>query len=177
MKLSRLLISNTPMKLLTTIAAVLISISAFSQEKLIYQGNGIITQGLDTLSLEEFKGMCLEKRIVKYQRVRRSPSSFRLMTFDKAVKKSFVGQTTRQTTKYNLQKIAFGLPSAGLGGVLLIWNFGDYVDGEGDWVRPAIGAPLVVTGLIMLNDVSARSNHKYQSDVYFEMLVSRYNNK
>ena len=171
------------MKLLTTIAAVLISISAFSQEKLIYQGNGIITQGLDTLSLEEFKGMCLEKRIVKYQRVRRSPSSIRFlrreieMTFDKAVKKSFVGQTTRQTTKYNLQKIAFGLPSAGLGGVLLIWNFGDYVDGEGDWVRPAIGAPLVVTGLIMLNDVSARSNHKYQSDVYFEMLVSRYNNK
>ena len=171
------------MKLFTTIAAILISISAYSQEKLIYQGDGIITQGLDTLSLEEFKGMCLEKRIVKYQRVRRSPSFFRFlrreieMTFDKAVKKSFVGQTTRQTTKYNLQKIAFGLPSAGLGAGLLAWNFVDYADGEGDWVRPAIGAPLVVTGLIMLNDVSARSNHKYQSDVYFEMLVSRYNNK
>ena len=165
------------MKLLTTIAAVLISFSAFSQEKLIYQGDGIITQGLDTLSLDEFKRMCLEKRIVKYQRVRRSPSSFRLMTFDKAVKKSFVGQTKRQTTKYNLQKIAFGFSSVWLGSGLIAWNIIDYSNGEGDWVRPAIGVSLMVTGPIMLNDVSARSNHKYQSDVYFEMLVSRYNNK
>ena len=171
------------MKLLTTIAAVLISISAFSQEKLIYQGDGIITQGLDTLSLEEFKGMCLEKRIVKYQNVKRSPSFsafFRReigMTFDKAVKKSFVSQTKRETTKYNLQKIAFGLPSIGLGAGLLAWNIVDYADGEGDWVRPVIGASLELAGLMMLNDVSARSNHKYQSDVYFEMLVSRYNNK
>ena len=99
------------------------------------------------------------------------------MTFDKAVKKSFVGQTTRQTTKYNLQKIALGFPSIGLGAGLIIWNIGDYADGEGDWVRPAIGVSLELAGLVMLNDVSARSNHKYQSDVYFEMLVSRYNNK
>ncbi|MDA8650462.1 hypothetical protein N9L36_02040 [Schleiferiaceae bacterium] len=171
------------MKLLTTILVVLISISAFSQEKLIYHGDGIITQGLDTLSLEEFKGMCLEKRIVKYQRVNRSPSFFPffrreiVMTFDKAVKKSFVGQTKRETTKYNLQKIAFGLPSTWLGAGLLFLNLVDYADGEGDWVRPAIGVSLELAGLMMLNDVSARSNHKYQSDVYFEMLVSRYNNK
>ena len=171
------------MKLITTIAAVLLSISAFSQEKLIYQGDGIITQGLDTLSLEEFKGMCLEKRIVKYQKVYRSPSFspfFRReigMTFNKAVKKSFVGQTKRETTKYNLQKIAFGFSSTWLGAGLLAWNIVDYADGEGDWVRPVIGASLELTGLIMLNDVSARSNHKYQSDVYFEMLVARYNNK
>ena len=171
------------MKLHTTIAAILISISAYSQEKLIYQGDGIITQGLDTLSLEEFKGMCLEKRIVKYQKVYRSPSFFPFfrreigMTFNKAVKKSFVGQTKRETTKYNLQKIALGFPSIGLGAGLIIWNIGDYADGEGDWVRPAIGVSLELAGLVMLNDVSARSNHKYQSDVYFEMLVSRYNNK
>ena len=171
------------MRLLTTIAAVLISISAYSQEKLIYQGDGIITQGQDTLSLEEFKGMCLEKRIVKYQKVYRSPSFFPFfrreigMTFNKAVKKSFVGQTKRETTKYNLQKIAFGFPSTFLGAGLIAWNFIDYADGEGNWVRPAIGISLEAAGIMMLNDVSARGNHKYQSEVYFEMLVSRYNNK
>lgn len=171
------------MKLLTTIAAVLISVSAYSQEKLIYQGDGIITQGLDTLSLEEFKGMCLEKRIVKYQHVKRSPKFSPFfkreigMTFDKAVKKSFVGQTKRETTRYNLRKIAFGFSSAWLGAGLVAWNLIDYSNGEGDWVRPVIGVSLELAGFMMINDVSARSNHKYQTDVYFEMLVSRYNNK
>lgn len=171
------------MKLLSTIVAVLISISAFSQEKLIYHGDGIITQGLDTLSLVEFKGMCLEKRIVKYQRINRSPSFFPFfrreigMTFNKAVKKSFVGKSKQETTKYNLQKIAFGLPATWLGAGLIGLNLLDYADGEGDWVRPAIGLSLELAGIITINDISTRLNHKYQSDVYFEMLVSRYNNK
>ena len=52
MKLSRLLISNTPMKLLTTIAAVLISISAFSQDYVEYD-NGTFTQNGEELSMEQ----------------------------------------------------------------------------------------------------------------------------
>ena len=63
--------NETLMKLLTTIVAILISVAAFSQNKLIYQGDGIITQGMDTLSLDEFKGMCKVEGIRKYQMVLR----------------------------------------------------------------------------------------------------------
>ena len=46
------LISNTPMKLLTTIAAVLISISAFSQDLIEYD-NGTFTQNGEELSMKQ----------------------------------------------------------------------------------------------------------------------------
>jgi hypothetical protein len=52
MKLLNHLISNTPMKLLTTIAAVLISISAFSQDYVEYE-NGTFTQNGEELSMEQ----------------------------------------------------------------------------------------------------------------------------
>ena len=52
MKLSKLLISNTPMKLLTTIAAVLLSVSAFSQDYIEYE-NGTFTQNGEELSMEQ----------------------------------------------------------------------------------------------------------------------------
>jgi len=56
MKLSRLLISNTSMKLLTTIAAVLISISAFSQDLIEYK-NGTFTQNGEELSMEQINDL------------------------------------------------------------------------------------------------------------------------
>ena len=46
------LINNTPMKLLTTIAAVLISISAYSQDYIDYD-NGTFTQNGEELSMEQ----------------------------------------------------------------------------------------------------------------------------
>jgi len=46
----------TPMKLLTTIAAVLISISAFSQDYIEY-GNGTFTQNGEELSMEQVKDL------------------------------------------------------------------------------------------------------------------------
>jgi hypothetical protein len=58
MKLSRLLISNTSMKLLTTIAAVLISISAFSQDLIEYK-NGTFTQNGEELSMEQIDDLTL----------------------------------------------------------------------------------------------------------------------
>ena len=44
--------TNTPMKLFTTIAAVLISISAFSQDYVEYD-NGTFTQNGEELSMEQ----------------------------------------------------------------------------------------------------------------------------
>ena len=58
MKLSRLLSSNTPMKLLTTIAAVLISISAFSQDYVEYD-NGTFTKNGEELSMEQIKDLAV----------------------------------------------------------------------------------------------------------------------
>ena len=52
------LISNTPMKLVTTIAAVLISISAFSQDYIEYE-NGTFTQNGEELSMEQINDLTL----------------------------------------------------------------------------------------------------------------------
>ena len=52
------LISSTPMKLLTTIAAVLISISAYSQDLIEYD-NGTFTQNGEQLSMEQIDGLTL----------------------------------------------------------------------------------------------------------------------
>ena len=56
MKLFDHLISNTPMKLLTTIAAVLISLSAFSQDLIEYD-NGTFTQNGEELSMEQIDAL------------------------------------------------------------------------------------------------------------------------
>ena len=56
MKLSNHLISNTPMKLLSTIAAVLISISAFSQDYVDYNEGTFSTNG-EELSMEQIKDL------------------------------------------------------------------------------------------------------------------------
>ena len=175
--------NETLMKLLTTIAAILISVAAFSQNKLIYQGDGIITQGMDTLSLDEFKGMCKVEGIRKYQRVLRSPISlptilrpYIIMSFDKAVKKSIIGESKQRTIKYNSKKIALASTACVLGFAILPnrrrQNF--Y---EAQELRTVGGLIVVGCGMFTLNDFSVRLNHKYQSDVYFENLVDRYNNK
>ena len=52
------LTSNTPMKLLTTIAAVLISISAFSQDLVEYD-KGTFTQNGEQLSMEQIDDLTL----------------------------------------------------------------------------------------------------------------------
>jgi hypothetical protein len=169
------------MKLLTTIAAILISISAFSQEKLTYQGDGIITQGLDTISLEEFKAMCKEKKVRTFHRMKRNNALISLgpskieMTYNKAVKKSLIGLSAKETAIYNSKKMAVGLPSSALGiGLLLSWT-SDY-DFPSGWVPPIAGLALSGVGFYTIFDASTRRNHKYQSDIYFETLVISYNN-
>ena len=170
------------MKLLTTIAAVLISISAFSQEKLIYHGDGIITQGLDTISLGDFERVCKAIGLTLIQRVDRRPSSLLprkiQMTYGKAIEKSLAGQSEQETIKYNSKKKGLGLAELAFGYGLILWNLVDFENNpdEADWVRPVLGLAIGSHGLMGINDVSKRSNHKYQSDVYFEVIVSSYNN-
>jgi len=175
--------NETLMKLLTTIVAILISVAAFSQNKLIYQGDGIITQGMDTLSLDEFKGMCKVEGIRKYQRVLRSPISIPtvlrphiMMSYNKAVKKSIIGESKKETIKYNRKKIGLALTSFTLGfAITPSRRQQNFYEGR-EWRIPG-GIILSFAGVFTINDFSTRLNHKYQSDVYFENLVDRYNNK
>jgi hypothetical protein len=171
------------MKLLTTITAVLISVSAFSQNKLIYKGDGIITRGIDTLSLDEFKGMCKVEGIRKYQRVLRSPVSIPtvlrphiMMSYNKAVKKSIIGESKKETIKYNRKKIGLALTSFTLASAITPRRRQqNFYEGRA-WRTPGI-IVLVCAGGFSINDFSTRLNHKYQSDVYFEQMVARYNKK
>ena len=57
-KLSKHLISNTPMKLLSTIAAVLISISAYSQNFIEYD-KGTFTQNGEELIMEQINDLTI----------------------------------------------------------------------------------------------------------------------
>jgi len=171
------------MKLLTTITAVLISVSAFSQNKLIYKGDGIITRGIDTLSLDEFKGMCKVEGIRKYQRVLRSPVSIPtvlrphiMMSYNKAVKKSIIGESKKETIKYNKKKIGLAITSFTLAiAITPRRRQQNFYEGRA-WRIPGI-IVLGCAGGFSINDFSTRLNHKYQSDVYFEQMVARYNKK
>ena len=66
MKLSRLLISNTPMKLLTTIAAVLLSVSGFSQDYVEYN-EGVFFRYGEEISLDKVEGLMNQYQVPFYQ--------------------------------------------------------------------------------------------------------------
>jgi len=128
MKLSRLLISNTPMKLLTTIAAVLISISAFSQDYVEYN-EGTFTQNGEELSMEQVKDLTVLHKAGRGN-VRRAN---RFISFHK-------NQNYRIAN--NIGSLVagsaagfFGVPSALLGGITIPY-----------WVEEPGLAPLFVLG-------------------------------
>ena len=58
------LITNTPMKLLTTIAAVLISISAYSQDLIEYENYSFSRNG-ESLTMEEIEGLTKRFRVAE----------------------------------------------------------------------------------------------------------------
>ena len=101
------------MKLLTTIAAVLISFSAFSQEKLIYHGDGIITQGIDTLSLRKFKGMC-DSKSVKFK------------YFNRTAKYLAAGSSQEKTKELNSLPKALSIAAIAAGTASLAVWFSDW---------------------------------------------------
>ena len=110
MKLSRLLSSNTPMKLLTTIAAVLISLSTYSQDLIEYD-NGTFTQNGAELSMEQ-----IDDLTVLYKSGRRNfRRGNRFIRLDK-------NQNYRITNNIGSFVVGgaagfFGVPSALVGGI------------------------------------------------------------
>ena len=164
MKLFNHLISNTPMKLLTTIAAVLISISAFSQEKLIYSGDGIITQGLDTLSLEEFKGMC-DLKSVKFK------------YFNRTAKYLAAGRSQEKTKELNSLPKALSIAAITTGTASLAVWFSDW-DFWGGSSYPefgAVGLPLVLSSVPLAFQVKPRSSYGKRADKSIDRAITRYN--
>ena len=164
MKLSRLLITNTPMRLLTTIAAVLISISAYSQEKLIYQGDGIITQGLDTLSLEEFKGMC-DSKSVKFK------------YFNRTAKYLAAGSSQEKTKELNSLPKALSIAAIATGTASLAVFFSDWhiLDGSSYPEFGAVGLPLVLSSVPLAFQVKPRSSYRKSADKRIDRAITRYN--
>ena len=140
MKLSRLQINNTPMKLLTTIAAVLISISVFSQDYVEYD-NGTFTQNGEELSMEQVYDLALLHKagVVNFRR----GNKFDLMYKDRYLRNINNG--------FNFVGSAFSGFCGGIG-VLIV------SDASGDWrwrdasekVRYVIGVG-ATTGLLAVS--------------------------
>ena len=152
------------MKLLTTIAAVLISISAYSQEKLIYQGDGIITQGLDTLSLEEFKGMC-DSKSVKFK------------YFNRTAKYLAAGSSQEKTKELNSLPKALSIAAIAAGTASLAVFFSDWhiLDGSSYPEFGAVGLPLVLSSVPLAFQVKPRSSYRKSADKSIDRAITRYN--
>ena len=164
MKLFNHLISNTPMKLLTTIAAVLISFSAFSQEKLIYHGDGIITQGIDTLSLRKFKGMC-DSKSVKFK------------YFNRTAKYLAAGSSQEKTKELNSLPKALSIAAITTGTASLAVWFSDWDlwDGSSYPEFGAVGLPLVLSSVPLAFQVKPRSSYRKSADKSIDRAITRYN--
>ena len=164
MKLFNHLISNTPMKLLTTIAAVLISFSAFSQEKLIYHGDGIITQGIDTLSLRKFKGMC-DSKSVKFK------------YFNRTTKYLAAGSSQEKTKELNALPKALSIAAIATGTASLAVFFSDWhiLDGSSYPEFGAVGLPLVLSSVPLAFQVKPRSSYRKSADKSIDRAITRYN--
>jgi hypothetical protein len=164
MKLFNHLISNTPMKLLTTIAAVLISFSAFSQEKLIYHGDGIITQGIDTLSLRKFKGMC-DSKSVKFK------------YFNRTAKYLAAGSSQEKTKELNSLPKALSIAAIAAGTASLAVFFSDWhiFDGSSYPEFGAVGLPLVLSSVPLAFQVKPRSSYRKSADKSIDRAITRYN--
>ena len=164
MKLFNHLISNTPMKLLTTIAAVLISFSAFSQEKLIYHGDGIITQGIDTLSLRKFKGMC-DSKSVKFK------------YFNRTTKYLAAGSSQEKTKELNSLPKALSIAAIATGTASLAVFFSDWhiLDGSSYPEFGTVGLPLVLSSAPLAFQVKPRSSYRKSADKSIDRAITRYN--
>ena len=152
------------MKLLTTIAAVLISVSAYSQEKLIYSGDGIITQGLDTLSLKEFKGMC-DLKSVKFK------------YFNRTAKYLAAGRSQEKTKELNSLPKALSIAAITTGTASLAVWFSDW-DFWGGSSYPefgAVGLPLVLSSVPLAFQVKPRSSYRKRADKSIDRAITRYN--
>lgn len=124
------------MKLLTTIAAVLISVSAFSQDLILYH-DGTFSQNGEEISLEQITNMTMtynvgKKRLAKAVKLRYASSSFQ----------------GREQTRTN---IAAGLVTVGIGfAIWQPWNPNDqygYIANEGDF--DIIGIGFVAAGSVL----------------------------
>ena len=152
------------MKLLTTIAAVLISISAFSQEKLIYHGDGIITQGLDTLSLRKFKGMC-DSKSVKFK------------YFNRTTKYLAAGSSQEKTKELNSLPKALSIAAIATGTASLAVFFSDWhiLDGSSYPEFGTVGLPLVLSSAPLAFQVKPRSSYRKSADKSIDRAITRYN--
>lgn len=142
------------MKLLTTIAAVLISISAFSQDLILYQ-DGTFSQNGEEISLEQITNMTMtfnvgKKRLAKAVKLRYASSSFQ----------------GREQTRTN---IAVGLVTIGIGfAIWQPWNPNDqygYIANEGDF--DIIGIGFVAGGSVLLAIGSENSSPLEKANEHF----------
>jgi hypothetical protein len=134
MKLLNHLISNTPMKLLTTIAAVLISISAFSQDYVEYE-NGTFTQNGEELSMEQIDDLTVLHKAGR-SNVRRG------INFDEMHKNE------KQLLRNNIVRFTGGAATGFFGGVGVLISgilIGDLI-WNGRFSDASLGPTAIVTG-------------------------------
>ena len=154
------------MKLLTTIAAVLISISVFSQDYVEYD-NGTFTQNGEELSMEQVSDMTINYNVGKRR-------------LAKAIKLRYAGRVSyaiNTSKNLNRVKIVAGSLFIGIGFTIWWpWNPNDeyyYLYNEGDFdiigiVSVATGTALILNGIYSLKPLE-------KADKYFSLVAQQLN--
>ena len=149
------------MKLLTTIAAVLISISAFSQDYIEYD-NGTFTQNGEELSMEQVKDLVNHFNVG-------GPKFFK-------GQRQFAASNDRsKTIKQNAINITLGSLGVGYGlsaiGLPILFSY------EADLALTFIsaGAALTYGGIVYLKQVSSQDRFKQSADKSFRKVAEKLN--
>ena len=161
MKLSRLLISNTPMKLLTPIAVVLISVSAFSQDYIEYKDFEFSHNGLE-LQIEQVVKMTERYNVGKRNLL-------------KGQRQFAASKDRSKTIKQNAINITLGSLGVGYGlsaiGLPILFSY------ETDLALTFIsaGAALTYGGIVYLKQVSSQDRFKQSADKSFIKVAEKLN--
>ena len=151
------------MKLLTTIAAVLISISAYSQDLIEYD-NGTFTQIGEELSMKQISDMTINYNVGKRR-------------LAKAIKLRYAGSSYAKNTNKNLNivKIVAGAHFIGLGFIIWWpWNPNDeyyFLYNEGDF--DIIGQASVVAGTALILNAKYSMKPLEKADKYFSLVAQQ----
>lgn len=153
------------MKLLTTIAAILISISAYSQDYIEYE-NGTFTQNGEELSMLQISDMTINYNVGKRR-------------LAKAIKLRYAGSSYAINSSKNLNRIKIVAGSLFIGFGFTIWwpwNPNDeyyYLYNEGDF--DIIGQVSVVTGTALILNGKYSMKPLEKADKYFSLVAQQLN--
>ena len=159
------LVSNTPMKLLTTIAAVLISISAYSQDYVEYN-DFTFTQNGEEISMEQVEQLAIRFKVGKrdLRVLRMGMKQEKMGGADKKVMRNF------KATGIVVMGVVAAPSSALMGGLLLLAGY-EIVG----WTTIGLGFTTIPLSIFSAYHVSRPNMYLNEADAIYQHITKKLN--